>query len=329
MDGIYDKPNTFRDLVIQDGVTDLVLWTKTQQYGFDLWQPIDRLTPIKGTYGATTSVLPVSGFADPMNDVYPTVGSLFDPNVTNIGDINFNTSSKQWLIADGISQAWILAPDQTIYKFRIGRDHLKFVWTHVAIDETIIDPCPTNIMNAYILTQNFLNVYNAWLQSNQAGIEPVAETSAQLKLEYQNYGNFKMMSDSLVFYPARFKKLFGTNALPQNQVLFKVIQSPGSSMSENDLKLNILNLIDSYFDVSNWDFGETFYFTELAAYVHQKLAPNIQAIVPVPYLSNYSFGNAFQIRAEPDELFVSTATVDTIQLISTFTDEDLKIVSLL
>jgi hypothetical protein len=32
---------------------------------------------------------------------------------------------------------------------------------------------------------------------------------------------------------------------------------------------------DTYFDTTNWDFGDTFYFTELSTYVMNQLAPDV------------------------------------------------------
>ena len=32
----------------------------------------------------------------------------------------------------------------------------------------------------------------------------------------------------------------------------------------------VIEAVNEYFDVANWDFGETFYYTELSAYIHCK-----------------------------------------------------------
>ena len=45
------------------------------------------------------------------------------------------------------------------------------------------------------------------------------------------------------------------------------------------------------FDIENWDFGEPFYFTELASYIHSQLVGNIQSIVLVQQYENSRFGN--------------------------------------
>jgi hypothetical protein len=77
--------------------------------------------------------------------------------------------------------------------------------------------------------------------------------------------------------------------------------------------------------VANWDFGETFYFSELAAYLHSTLVPNIASILIVPEDPNIVFGNYFQINAEPWEIITSAATVDNIDIISAVTAAQLNL----
>ena len=76
---------------------------------------------------------------------------------------------------------------------------------------------------------------------------------------------------------------------------------------------------NTYFDISNWDFGETFYFSELAAYLHTTLAPNISSILIVPSSQSSVFGSLLQINAEFNEIIQSAATVDNVEIISAIT----------
>ena len=82
--------------------------------------------------------------------------------------------------------------------------------------------------------------------------------------------------------------------------------------------------INEYFDISNWDFGETFYFSELAAYLHRVLSPNIASIVIVPKDSSIRFGTLQQINAEPNEIIISAATVNDIEIIPAVTASQLN-----
>ncbi len=312
-DGIYDTPFIYKDLVIQDGQTDLVLWREIQEFGFTVLDPITPYTSPSGTYGNSAQ-----------GDIAE--GQAVDPTRFDEGDIHFDVLTKTWLIVDGNTDTWVLAPDQTKFKWLIGRDNLSFIWTHYAPEANRIDPSKSNIMNVYVLTSGFDTAYRTWLSQNgPTSDRPEPETSEQLRLQYADFEEFTPISDSIIFYPSRYKPLFGEQAVPELRATFKIIQTPGSSVSESDLKLRVLAAIRSYFSVTRWDFGEKFYFTELVAFVHIQLAPDLQSMVIVPRENNQAFGRMFQVRAEPDELFISAATPDNIEVVPFFTDDEIRV----
>ena len=82
--------------------------------------------------------------------------------------------------------------------------------------------------------------------------------------------------------------------------------------------------INTFFAVQNWEFGDTFYFTELSTYVINQLSPNIVNFVIVPTQANLNFGNLFEITANSDRLFISSATVDNIEIIPGITTSNVK-----
>ena len=84
--------------------------------------------------------------------------------------------------------------------------------------------------------------------------------------------------------------------------------------------------INNFFAISNWDFAETFYFTELAAYIHQQLVGLISSVVIVPVIANGAFGDIFEISCGIDEIFISVAQVSDIVLIPSNTAVNLRIV---
>ena len=100
---------------------------------------------------------------------------------------------------------------------------------------------------------------------------------------------------------------------------------PGSTVTDNEVKSQVITAIDNYFDIANWDFGESFFFSELSAFIHQTLAKTIASIVIVPQKSDSVFGNLMQIKGEADELFLSTATVGDVDIIRNLTDTNLRI----
>jgi hypothetical protein len=134
-----------------------------------------------------------------------------------------------------------------------------------------------------------------------------------------------MVSDSMIWNSGTFKILFGPQASSELQATFKVIKSPTTTVSDNEVKTMVITAIDQFFDIRNWDFGEKFFYTELAAFIHQQLSRVISSVVIVPNSANSLFGNLFEIVASPTELFISTATVNNVSIVSNFTDANLRV----
>jgi len=122
-----------------------------------------------------------------------------------------------------------------------------------------------------------------------------------------------------VYNAAKFKPLFGSRASPQLQATFKVIKNPALSLSDSEIRAQVLAMINAYFQTANWEFGDTFYFSELSAYIHTRLATLVSSVIIVPNDSSLVYGALQQITAAPDEILISAATVDNIEVISTIT----------
>ena len=73
-----------------------------------------------------------------------------------------------------------------------------------------------------------------------------------------------------------------------------------------------------------WDFGETFYFTELAAYIHNQLTPYIATVLIVPKGTNQNFGSLFEIQSNSDEVFISDAKVEDVDIIDAVTASKIR-----
>ena len=86
----------------------------------------------------------------------------------------------------------------------------------------------------------------------------------------------------------------------------------------------MLSAINEFFSLENWDFGDSFYFSELSAYVMSRLTPNIVNFLIVPKDGNLTFGSLFEIRAEKDQIFINGATVADIEIISGVTASIIK-----
>ena len=113
--------------------------------------------------------------------------------------------------------------------------------------------------------------------------------------------------------------LFGENAEENLQATFKVVKNTENVINDNDIKVRVIQAINRYFALQNWDFGETFHFTEMATFVMNSLAPDLVNFLLVPKQGTLSFGSLYEIKSENDELFVSDATVADVEIIDSVT----------
>jgi hypothetical protein len=128
-----------------------------------------------------------------------------------------------------------------------------------------------------------------------------------------------MLSDEIIFHPVKYKPIFGSRATSNLQASFKIVKNNASIVTDTEIKTQTIEAINDYFNVNNWDFGETFYFTELAAYIHNQLTPYIATVLIVPKGTNQNFGSLFEIQSNSDEIFISDAKVEDIEIIDAVT----------
>ena len=196
-------------------------------------------------------------------------------------------------------------------------------WQHVAPNDVRVDPSISNIVEMIVLTTSYNDQVRRWL-ARPVGEFPLEPTSNQLSLEFEALNEFKNASDVLAFRSAKFRLLFGDQADDKYKARFRVVKL-SDQISDNELKTQIIATINDYFDVANWDFGEAFYFTELSTFIHQRLGSSIGSIVILPKSRTGRLGELFQVQAEPNELFVSTATVQDIEIVSRLDNQTLRI----
>jgi hypothetical protein len=224
-----------------------------------------------------------------------------------------------------------MIPDNPdLYKQTAGnnatRADLYFQYKHNVPGRSRINPTPVNIIDIYVLTSTYATDYTNYLRDLTGTVlEPDLPTSTSLETAYNDLDNYKTVSDTLVYNPAKFKPLFGTKADVNLRARFQVVKNPAVNVTDNEIKSQVISAVNRYFDVTNWDFGETFYFSELAAYLHSTLAPNISSVVIVPASNNLVFGNYFQINCEPWEIITSAATVNDVEIISSITAAQLNL----
>ena len=92
-----------------------------------------------------------------------------------------------------------------------------------------------------------------------------------------------------------------------------------------EIKSRVIATINKYFDINVWDFGETFFFSELSAYLHKNLGDILASVVIVSKDTTKSFGDLYEIRSQPHEIFISSATVNDIEIIDALTNSELQV----
>ena len=222
-----------------------------------------------------------------------------------------------------------------IYRANIGRSSITsggvtnplfFQWKHTAPRDQRIDPSISNVVELIVMTSNYYDNVLTWTANNQsADLFPIEPSVEELNTLFASALNsYKAIGDQLIYTPAKFKKLFGSTADITLQGTFKVVKAQGATITDNEIKARVLSAIKTFFDIANWDYGESFYYTELCAYIHNQLSTQISSVVIVGADAESIFGDLFEITSDPNELFYSTATVDNIEIINSFTDQNLK-----
>jgi hypothetical protein len=133
-----------------------------------------------------------------------------------------------------------------------------------------------------------------------------------------------MISDNIVISSVVFKPLFGPKAAQALQATIKVIRAQNSTASTSEIKSAVLAEMNAYFSIDKWNFGDTFYFSELAAYLHSQLGSIISSVVLVPLDQQKSFGDLYEIRSQPNEIFANGAIIDNIDVIQALTSTNLR-----
>lgn len=210
------------------------------------------------------------------------------------------------------------------YKVFLGRDKLKFQYIHSADYNARIDPGASNIIDIFVLTKSYDTSYRQWL-SGASLVKPLPPSSDELYNTIAPTVNpIKSISDEIIYHPVKYKVLFGKEADLELRATFKVTKTAGQVISDNDIKSRVITAINEFFALENWDFGDTFYFTELSTYVMNQLAPNVSNFVIVPSQAGMYFGNLFEIKSASDQLFINGATVDDIEIITGITGSNIK-----
>lgn len=226
-----------------------------------------------------------------------------------------------------LNDPWVYGSTESSYVVYPGRSNLKFQYLHNSSQETRIDPSKSNIIDVYLLTSGYDSEFRSWVSNGaNPNYKPLPLTTADLENNYASYLEpIKAISDQMIFQSASYKLLFGSAADINLQATFKAVQSPTSTLSSHDIVTKILNGINSFFALEHWNFGQSFYFSELSAYVMNLLSPDITNFLVVPVSTSIAFGNFYEIACQTNEIFISCAAASDIQVISSITVNQLNL----
>ena len=215
-------------------------------------------------------------------------------------------------------------PEFALWTRRVGRSGLNFMWTHTTPRYYLVDPSPTNINDMFIITKGYFTDLRRWIQ-DPAVSKPVPPTPLDLRTSYGQLLQNKMVSDTVILHPGRIKLLFGDKSHPSLRAKFKIVRSESTSLTDNQVKATAVATIRNFFDILQWEFGQTFYVTELLTAIHNALRSEINSVVIVPTEASSQFGDLFQVVCQEDEIFYSDINVEDIEVVTTYTPINLRL----
>jgi hypothetical protein len=215
---------------------------------------------------------------------------------------------------------------QPQYSMKPGRQGLQFQYRHNSNNTTRIDPATTNIIDLYVVTQAYYTQYQNWIQDTTNTVPiPQRPTINELNTEYSQIQDYKMLTDSAILNSVVFKPLFGPKAASALRATIKVIKNSSTNASDSEIRSAVLTQMNTYFDINNWNFGDTFYFSELSAYIHGSIGDLVSSCVLVPNDPSLHFGDLYEIKCLPYEIFANAATSNDVIVIAALTPAELQI----
>ena len=305
-DGVIDNPESFEQVVGLDQELNFLFFQETvDQYGTKVYVLIDNSNDLILNREKETLI----DFTDTVT--YPD-GQLiyfYDVDENQVKQVNRTTNTLDL---------------NTSYKAVVGRRNLKFQYIHNASVDRRIDPSASNIIDLYLLTRSYDEAYRIFLAGG-TDVAPEAPSSDSLRISFGgNLSAIKSISDEIIYHPVQYKVLFGAQADEKLQATFKVVKNPTQAVNDNDLKVRVVTAINEFFDINNWDFGDRFYMSELTTYILNSVVPDLSNIVIVPKQTTQVFGSLFEIQSRPDEILISGATVDDIEIVTAITASEVR-----
>jgi hypothetical protein len=307
-DGIADNPDYFETIVAPtvSPTSKLVFLERTVDF-----DNLERYLPVNS--GTVVSSLATKDQIELAKSEYPD-GQVF---YATTEEVFYQLS----VASTGVRTVNTIAG----YEAFIGRQDLSFQYRHNSPLSRRIDPGTSNIIDIYLVTSAYYTAYQNYVKDSTGTVpEPTKPSINELTSTYSSLNQYKMISDNIILNSVDFKALFGTKAMPELRATIKVIKNNASTASVSEIKSSVITAMNNYFTIDKWDFGETFFFSELSAFLHDQLGDIISTVVLVPADPLKSFGDLYEIRCQANEIFVNAATVNDIEVIDALTSSQLR-----
>jgi len=310
-DGIADDPDFFDSLVAPsiNSPSKLVFFQKTTDF-----DDLERYLPVAS--GVINSLYATKDSIELVKAEYPSGQIFYATTETKFYELTVT-------LVNGVINR--VLTERTDFITRVGRQDLYFQYRHNSPLTNVIDPGITNIIDVYVVTQGYYTAYQNYIKDTTGTVpEPQRPTIAELSTAYSALNDYKMISDNLVLNSVTFKPLFGAKAAPELRATIKVVREPRSTASISEIKSQVVANMNAYFTIDKWDFGDSFFFSELAAYLHERMGSIISSVVLVPLNPLKTFGDLYEIRSAPNEIFVNGATVADVEVIDALTQSNIR-----
>ena len=307
-DGIPDDPDAFAQIVAPNTNSNKKLVFFQQTIDFD---NLERYLLLKN--GVVNSNYPTQQAIGLVEHQF-VVGQVF---------YAYSTGDFFQLVANSDGSVKLVAA--TGYLARTGRQDLYFEYRHNSPLTSIIDPGSSNIIDLYVVTLEYYTAYTNWIRDTTGTVvQPIPPTLDQLTTQYAALQNYKMISDNMILNCVQFVPLFGSKAPKSLQATIKVIPASNTTASNTEIKNLVVTVMNEYFSIDVWNFGDTFYFSELGAYIHGRIGNIVSSVVLVPLDPNAPFGDLYEVQAQPNQIFVNGATINNIEVITALTSSTLQ-----
>jgi hypothetical protein len=310
-DGIPDDPDFFQQIV---GVSPSSTTIPQPYVYFKLTVDFDNLERyLLQPNGIVDDDYATLSQIQMVKEQYPTGQIFYAYQENNFYTLTLTLNGSRTL---SLTQGWVA---------QVGRQDLYFQYRHNSSLTNLIDPGSTNIIDLYVVTLAYYTAYSQWIRDTTGTVsQPLPPTINELTTAYAGLQDYKMISDNMILNSVEFLPLFGSKAPEALRATIRVIPAANTNASNNQIQNLVLSTMNAYFDIANWNFGQTFYFSELASYIHAQIGTYVASVVLVPLNPQKSFGDLYEIQCAPYQIFVNGATINNIEIIQSLTSTNLQ-----